>query len=129
LTAVAVSILSPAVMYPQGLYITNYQVVSQVASGSTQTSVTYRADLVNPGVPLASVIATLSTGNPFSVRTVPGENILIFPFIPANGRVTSSNTFTVLINNTQPFSFSSLQWSFQIPPGPLANPDPTKQSA
>ena len=113
-------------MYPQGLYITNYQVVSQFASGATQSRVTYRADVVNPGVPLASVTATVATLSPFSVRPLPGQDTLTFPFIPGNGQVTSSNTFTVLISNTQPFSFSSLQWSFQIPPGPLANPGPNQ---
>jgi len=126
ITAVAASIFIPAAGFSQGLYITNYQVVGQLPGSGTQSIITYRADVVNPGVPLPSLTATVTTLNPFSARPVPGQSTLTFPFIPRNGQVTSANTFTLTVDNAQPFSFSNLQWTFVIPPGPLANPGPNQ---
>ena len=118
----ALSMLAPALLMGQGLSITNYQFVSQQVVNSTQTRVTYRADLVNPSGPLGSVTATVSSTNIFSVRTVPGQDVLTFSPVPANSELTSSGTFTILVSNTQPFSFSSLQWAFQsTAAGPIAN--------
>src|SRR5579884_1451606 len=98
----------------QGLSITNYQFVSEQRWSQTQSYVTYRADLVNTGVARDAVTATVSSSSP-SIQTVPGQTNLHFSPVPANSRVTSSNTFTILVDRTVPFSFSSLQWSFLAP--------------
>ena len=121
------SILSPAMLLGQGLSITNYQFVSQQIVNSTQTRVTYRADLVNSGGPLGSVTATVSSLNIFSVRTVPGADTLTFAPVPGNSQTTSSGTFTLLVTTTQTFSFSNIQWSFQTTAaGPIANAGPNQ---
>ncbi len=103
--------------------ITNYQLISQSPVTATQWQVTYKADLVNPGVPFASVTAKLTTLNPFSFRTISGEDFLTFAPVPANSQVTSSNTFTILVDRTVTFSFNNLSWAYTTTPvNPVANP-------
>ena len=107
------------------LSITDYEFVSQQQVTPTQRSVTYHATLLNTGGPLASVTATVDSLNPFSVRIVPGQDTLTFFSILANSKTTSIGTFTVLINNMQPFDFSSLHWTFKnSTAGPVANAGP-----
>ena len=107
----------------QNQSVTNYQIINQTAVTATQFQVTYRADLVNPGVPFASVTAKLTTLNPFSFRTISGEDFLTFAPVPANSQVTSSNTFTILVDRTVTFSFNNLEWTFTTTPvNPVANP-------
>ena len=51
--------------------------------------------------------------------------------MPANGQVTSNNTFTILVDRTVPFSFSDLIWSIQAnaPLPPVANAGPNQTAA
>ena len=101
----------------QGLSIANYQFVSQEIYSRTQSYFTYRADLVNTGPSRTAVTATLTSLVP-SIQLVPGQASLHFGPVPANGRVTSTDTFTVLVDRTFAFDFANLQWSFLAP---LAN--------
>jgi len=107
----------------QNLSITNYQFVSQSPVTATQWQVVYKADVLNSGaIPYAAVTAQVTSQNPFSVRTINGKDILNFGPVPANGQVTSLNTFTILVDRTQPFSFTNLQWTFTTTPvAPIAN--------
>jgi hypothetical protein len=98
----------------QGLSITNYQFVSEQRWSRTQSYVTYRADLVNTGPARDAVTATVSSSSP-AVQIVPGQTNLHFSPVPANSQVTSSNTFTILVDRTVPFDFKTLQWSFLAP--------------
>jgi trimeric autotransporter adhesin len=108
-----------------GLSITNYQFVSEQRVTLTQSNVTYRADLVNPGGALASATATMTSLNPFSFRTVTGQDTLRFGPLPAGGQVTSTNTFTILVDRTVPFNWANVQWTFQpVSAAPVANAGP-----
>lgn len=107
--------------------IVNYQLVSVMPAAGTLSYVTYRADVVNCGRALASVTGTVNTLDPFTVRIAPGQNMLNFAPVPANSQVTSSNTFTVLMNAAQPLDPSKLVWTFQTAPAPpVANPGPNQ---
>src|SRR5262249_50270930 len=90
---------------------------------------TYRADLVNPGPDLGPVAATASSTDPFAVRVVPGKGTLTFANVTANSRVTSSNTFTLLVDPAAPVDFGKLQWAFQSSGGPVANPGPNQTAS
>ena len=107
----------------QNFTVTNYQFISQSPVTATQWQVVYKADLVNGGaVPFASVTGQLTSLNPFSFRTITGENQLTWAPVPANSQVTSSNTFTILVDRSQPFSFNNLSWTFsETPVAPVAN--------
>ena len=144
-TVVAISFLSPFLMCgqsgAQSLSITNYQYVSQKPVTANKWNFTYRADLVNPGAALASVTATLTSGNPASFTVVPGQDTLTFTPVPANSQTPSSNTtppcqtphscFTILVDRSVPFdnTFSQLKWTFQTsstqPPVANAGPNQT----
>src|SRR5947209_1179571 len=126
-------LVSSSTMYGQSaqaaptLSITNYQFVSQQPVTLTVWDITYRADVVNTGAPLASVTATVTSLNPPNVQTVPGKNTLNFAPVPAGSQVTSSNTFTIRVNRSVPFDFNSLQWGFQTTPlAPVANAGPNQ---
>src|SRR5450631_477915 len=131
--AVALSILAGSTILGHGaaqnLTITNFQVVSQQQITATQSRVTYRADLVNPGSSFASVSATATTLNPFVVRVVPGQDTLMFAPVPANSQTTSLNTITVLINPDVAFNSSNLEFDFQSVSGPLSANAGPNQSA
>ncbi len=114
-TVLAVSILASSVVFgygTQNLSVTNYQLVSTQQATATQSYLVYRADLVNSGPALASATASLSTLDPFSVRIVPGHDTLNFSPVPANGTVTSSNTFTILVSFNAVLDPSKIQWTF-----------------
>src|SRR5947207_14926576 len=107
-----------SVFIPQGLLaqapvfsVTNYQFVSEERISRTESYVTYRADLINAGPARASVTASL-TSLSVNVRVIPGQGNLVFGPVPANGHVTSSNTFTIYVNRIVEFNFSTLQWTF-----------------
>src|SRR5882762_8733974 len=89
----------PPVLLAQapGLSVTNYQFVSEERISRTESYVTYRADLLNIGAARAAVTASLTSLSP-NVRAVPGQANLLFAPVPANGRVTSSKTFTIYVN-------------------------------
>lgn len=116
-----------ALAAPASLSIANYQLVSKQGAAGTQSALTYRADLINPGNALGLVSATVSSLDPFSVRVQPGQDVLTFARVPAGGQVTSSNTFTILTNGSVPFDFSKLKWTFQTAQAaPVANAGPNQ---
>ena len=83
----------------------------------------YTAVLNNTGGALPGVTATL-TSLASNVTIVPGQGTLEFSPVPsgtpsAPSQVTSTNTFTIIVDRSLPFSFSSLSWSFN---NPFANP-------
>jgi len=98
----AFSILIPSFMLGQSAgssaaaaaFITNYQFVSQIPISPTQTDLTYRADIVNPGNAIANASAVVRSLDASKVQVVEGQDILYFGSVPAYGQVTSSNTFT-----------------------------------
>ncbi len=97
----------------QNLSITNYQLVSTQANSQTQSYVTYQANLANSGPALQSATASVSSADPTNIRVMPSASALNFTNVPANGQVTSSNTFTLLINSAVPLNTSKLSWTFQ----------------
>src|ERR1017187_10709665 len=119
---VGLACVIPSLLFGQGgnsLSIANYQLVNQQSVNSTQSRVTYRADLVNPGGAFTSVSATVASLNPFIIRTLPGQDTLNFAPVPANSQVTSNNTFTILVTGAVPPDFTILQWSFQTTAKPV----------
>jgi hypothetical protein len=109
------------------VWVANYELVSKQATAGTQSYITYRGYLVNPGPGLASVTATLATLDPFSVRVLPGLGTLNFAPVPTHAYVASTNTFTILADPTVPFDSSKLQWTFQTAAGlPVSNPGPNQ---
>jgi len=124
---VAISALAPGAMFGQGssaLSITDYQLISQQQVTRTQSNFTYRADLVNTGVAQPALTAIV-TSKIASISVVPGQSKLHFPPVPANGRVTSTNTFTVLVDRSLPSDFSNLVWIFGAP---VANAGPDQSA-
>ncbi len=109
-----------------GLSIANYELVSELAAASPNVEVTYRVDVVNAGAALPALRATVTSLDPFNVRVMPGAGTLNFPAVPAKGEVKSSNTFTLLVNNSVALDFSKLQWNFQTTGGPVANAGPNE---
>jgi trimeric autotransporter adhesin len=121
----ALSVLVPSIALaqtPPSLSITNYQLVSEQRISRTESYVTYKADLVNTGPARTAVTAT-ATGTVPSAQVVAGQGNLHFAPVPANSQVTSSNTFTLLVDRTVTFSFSSLVWTFTAP---VANAGPNQ---
>jgi len=92
--------------------------VSQIRITPTQSDLTYRADIVNPGPAIATVTASVTSLDSSKVRVVQGQDSLYFAPVPAYSQATSSNTFTVLVEDSSPLDFSNLQW---IVGGPAAN--------
>jgi hypothetical protein len=101
------------------LRIVNYSLVSQRAVAGTRSYATYQADLLNTGTDVGPLMARLRSLDPTSVQVM-GEGALNFESVPADSQVTSSNTFTILIDSTVPFDFSKLNWTFHsrrsVPP-------------
>jgi hypothetical protein len=110
------------------LIITNYKLISSTpVSAAGESFQTYRADLLNLGPALSGATATATTLNPFSVRVMPGQDTLRFPAVPADGQITSTNTFTILVNSAFPLDLNNIQWTFNTTPaGPVANPGPNQ---
>lgn len=126
--ALCAFLIAPSVMMAQGaagLSIENYQFQSEQRLTRTQWFVTYKADLVNTGAARSAVVANLSSLVP-SVKTVDGQSTLHFPAVPANGRVTSTDSFTILVDRSVTFDFANLKWSFL---NPVANPAASQTTA
>jgi hypothetical protein len=102
----------PRLIPANTLSIANYQFISQQPISATQYKVTYSADLINTGPAITAITATVTT-QASGVQVVQGN--LHFSPVPAKSQVNSNNTFTLLINRTVTFSFTSLQWSFNSP--------------
>ena len=107
-----------------GMTVGNFQFVSENRDTRTLFFETYQATLSNPGAAAANVTATVTSTSP-GVLIVPGQNVLQFSPVPANSQVVSSNTFTIIIDRTQPFSFSSLQFTLFKLRSQNAGPDQT----
>lgn len=103
------------------LSIANYQLVSQQAASGGQTYLTYRATLIDSGMALGFVHATVSSLDPFNIRLAPGLDNLSFVPVPADSQTISSGTFTLVVNPAIALDFSKLQWTFDTGPAlPLA---------
>jgi hypothetical protein len=100
----------------------NYIELSQVRDTRTQFYDTFQVILVNNGPALPGITATVTSLAP-SVQLVPGQSTVHFAPVPANGNVMSKDSFTILIDTSVPFDFSSLSWSFS---NPVANPGPNQ---
>ena len=100
----------------------SYQLVSSTRFSLTQFYYTYRAVLSNSGPAITGVTATVTSTTP-GVLVVAGQGTVHFDPVPANGQVTSTDTFTILVNRTVAFTFNDLQWSFQ---NPFADPGPNQ---
>jgi hypothetical protein len=95
------------------LAVVNYSLVRQVAVTGTQSYMTYRADLLNTGkTAMGPITASLTSLDPSNVQVL-GQGELHFASAPANRRVASSSTFTVLTNPAVPLDFSKLRWTYQ----------------
>ena len=103
---------------PAQLSIANYQLVSTSPISAKQSTLTYRADAVNTGVALSTVIAKVSSGDESRISVVPGAEKLVFGKVPAQGTASSLGCFSILVDNTVPLDLTLLHWTFQ---GPLAN--------
>ena len=109
------------------LWIVNYALVSNQATPGARSYMTYQGYLVNPGPALGSVTATVTSLDPFSIRVLPGHDTLNFTTVPAHSEVVSTNTFTILADDTVPFDSSKLLWTFRSTSGlPVANPGPNQ---
>lgn len=104
----------------EGLSIGNYQLMSEQRVTRTNWYFTYKADLINTGAARSAMVASLSSLAP-NVQVVAGQGTLHFASVPANGRVTSTDTFTILVDQSGPFDLNSLKWTFV---NPVANPGP-----
>lgn len=116
---IALSVLRPSDAPAQAvLSITNYQLVSEQRVTRTVYDLAYRADLVNNGPARAAVTATVTSTVP-STQVMQGS--LHFANVPANGRVTSSDTFTIRVDRAAAFNFADLRWTFPPDAAPVAN--------
>lgn len=116
---------SPVDCKPSVLSITDYQFVSQQPASGGQSYMTYSATLVNSGMALGFVHATLTSLNPFTIRVAPGQGVLSFAPVAADSRVIGGSSFTVLVNPAVPIDFSKLQWTFDSGAAlPVAFPGP-----
>ena len=101
LAAIAALTMFVPVAPAQGtLTITNYQFVSEQRSTRTEWFVTYRADVVNTGLPRTGLTATVSSLAPTTVKVVAGQNTLHFGSVPTGTPVTSVDTFTILVDRS-----------------------------
>jgi hypothetical protein len=104
------------------LSITNYQLVNEERISRAESYVTYKADLVNLGAARTAVTATV-TSTVASAAVVAGQSNLHFAPVPTNSQVTSSDTFTLLVDRTVSFTFTNLVWTFTAP---VANAGPNQ---
>src|SRR5690348_17253610 len=126
---ITLSVLNSTLLFgqvtnPPSMSVGNYKYVGETRVSRTQSNITYQADLINTGPAFASATATLTSLNVASFTVVAGSNTLSFSSVPASGSVTSSTTFTILVDRTVTFdnTFSSLKWTIQaIPLAPVAN--------
>src|SRR5260370_17261557 len=105
----------PSVLFAQ-FTVTNYHFVSSQQVTATLANVTYKADIVNPGNPEATVLATATSLNPSSFTMVTGQDTLSFAPVPANTPVTSSNPFTMRLNRPVPSHFPNVHFTFKTSP-------------
>src|SRR5579872_5303047 len=104
-----------------------YSEVSEQRVDRTHWYVTLTAVLQNTGPALSGVTATI-TSLASNVQVVAGQGTLHFSPVPAGTnaapiQVTSSNSFTLLVDRSVMFDWTQVQWSFQYP---FANPGPNQ---
>ncbi len=119
-TAVALFLVCLTGGQAQSLSINNFELVSEVPSGSNVIR-TYQAALVNTGPALTGVRARVTSQDPALIHAMTNEGTLTFPSVPANGSAMSSNTASFLMNRKVSFDPSLLQWTFRVVGGPVAN--------
>src|SRR5882724_6675856 len=120
---IALGALIPFGASGQGsLTITNYQFVSETKISRTVSDFAYRADVANTtGVARPTLTAT-ATSSVSSTQVIQGS--LHFTNVPANGQVTSTDTFTIRVDRLVVFDFANLHWTFPPPQNPVANAGP-----
>ena len=118
----------PAVgQVPAGLSITIYRLAGEERRiSATVSEYEYRADVVNTGEALSSLAATVVSAAP---NVVVVQGALRFVNIPANGQITSVNTFTLRIDRIIPYDLGALQWTFSSVRLPVAQPGPNQTVA
>ena len=99
---------------PGALSISNYQFISEQRSTRTEWFVTYRVEIQNTGPALAGVTASVMSSNP-GIQVIPGQGVLHFGPVPANGRTTSIDTLTLLVDRSATVDLATLVWSFVSP--------------
>src|SRR3954453_4064337 len=99
---------------PGALSISNYQFISEQRSTRTEWFVTYRVEIQNTGPALAGVTASVMSSNP-GIQVIPGQGVLHFGPVPANGCTTSIDTLTLLVDRSATVDLSTLVWSFVSP--------------
>src|SRR5260370_20456400 len=123
---VFLSSLAPGAMFgqivPANLSVTKYRLVSEDRVDRTHSLFTYNADLLNKGLAIPAVTATVKSLLS-SIVVQPGLGNLHFPPTPAGGTTSSTNTFTLLVDRTGNTDFSNLEWSFV---SPVANAGPNQ---
>ena len=128
-TAVALLLVTRAQVPGQGagseLSIGNYQLVSQQRLSRTQWFFTFAADLTNTG-PVRTGVTAKVTSLASTVQAVAGQDVLHFAPVPANSKVTSADTFTVLVDGSPYLDFTTLSWSFL---SPVANAGPNQTAS
>ena len=128
-TALLMSISRP--VFGQGntfsIVPSGYMEVSEQRVDRTHWYVTSTAVLQNIGPQLNGVTATV-TSLVSTVQVVAGQGTLHFSPVPAGtaaapSQVTSSNSFTLLVDRSVTFDWSQVQWSFNAP---FANAGPNQ---
>jgi hypothetical protein len=127
-TSTAAAVIALGALIPFGvsgqgsLTITNYQLVSETKISRTVSDFAYRADVVNTtGIVRPSLTATL-TSNAASAQVVQGS--LHFTNVPGNGQKTSTDTFTIRVDRTVIFNFSSITSTFASIQNPTGQRQP-----
>jgi hypothetical protein len=93
-----------------GIAIDNYTLVSSTRVGRTVFDYTYKADVSNWGDADADITATLAS-TAANVTVVQGA--LDFGNVPLGATQTSSGTFTVRVDRSQPYDEEALSWTVQ----------------
>jgi len=84
--------------------------------------VTYRADVINTGPALTGLTASVTSSNP-AIQVIAGQNVIHFGPVPANGRATSVDTFTLLVDRSVNVDLATLVWAVN---NPVANAGPNQ---
>src|SRR5260370_38619866 len=107
---------------PANLSVTKYRLVSEDRVDRTHSLFTYNADLLNKGLAIPAVTATVKSLLS-SIVVQPGLGNLHFPPTPASGTPSSTKTFQLLVDRTRNTHFPNLTRS-ALPPVANAGPHP-----
>src|SRR3979411_2358263 len=107
---VALAILTPSAIFcASDLSIVGYDLVSETRVTRSQWYSSYKAKLQNNGPAIGGVTATVTSPSPTALVT-PGQGTVHFGPVAANSQISSSDTFTILVDRSFPFDLGSLQW-------------------